>query len=558
MNHVDTLFATITGAAESSGLADDGPAPVRIGIVGGGPTSVYTLLHLIRSQVPLQITIYEREGSAGPGMPYREGTNDAIMLSNIDSREVPPVTRTLVGFLRSLDSEQLRAYEVTRSEIDESTFYPRLVLGAFYTAELAEVVARGRSSGHSIEIATRHHVADIAPGPDGTIVTARTTEGLEHRLHDHVVIATGHDWPDQVMSNGVALRSPWPAHSLRPLARQRVAILGSSLSAIDVVVTLATAAGAFVEEGEGLVWEPEGDAQEMDVTLLSRKGLLPEADWYYPLPLPELEHMTPEAVAKEAKAGQSGLLTRIFALLAAEMKAADPAYAARVSLAEVEGFAERHFAERLASDPWDWARANLAEAAANRRSETIVQWRRVLVTAHEVLEEVTPRLSDADLERFHKHLKPVFTDGYASVPHRSIKRLLALHDAGRLHLERVGSETLPEADGHAVRFDLESGPLIVDAVVDARGQRATTLEQLGFRSLTRATQSDAFPPSEGYNVPLAAEQPGSVQCLALPVLLRSRPFVQGLVNAADMGEHAAAEILSHLPAAAESPARQTA
>jgi hypothetical protein len=53
----------------------------RIGIVGK-PTEVYTLSYLTKCPTPVSICIFEREAIAGPVMPYREGLNEAVMLSN--------------------------------------------------------------------------------------------------------------------------------------------------------------------------------------------------------------------------------------------------------------------------------------------------------------------------------------------------------------------------------------------------------------------------------------------------------------------------------------------
>ena len=173
-------------------------------------------------------------------------------------------------------------------------------------------------------------------------------------------------------------------------------------------------------------------------------------------------------------------------------------------------------------------------------------WRVALLTAHEVFEDLIPHFDEADLERFHNSLKPIFTDGYASVPHRSIRRLLALHDAGRLELVRIASELdVSESGG---RTEVRSGneALTFDGVVDARGQRPMRLTDLGFRSLSRSVRPGWE--KGGYSLRVEGVEKGTVQCLALPVLLRRRPFIQGLVNAAEMGETAAEAILAELPA----------
>ena len=79
----------------------------RICIIGSGPTGIFTLQHLIRSAIPLAITIYEAEMLAGKGTPYLPGANDPVMLSNIPSIEIPPLSASLVDWLSSQDDKYL-------------------------------------------------------------------------------------------------------------------------------------------------------------------------------------------------------------------------------------------------------------------------------------------------------------------------------------------------------------------------------------------------------------------------------------------------------------------
>jgi uncharacterized NAD(P)/FAD-binding protein YdhS len=522
------------------------PGHLSVAIIGGGPTSVYLLSALSRSPRRLDITVFEREAAVGPGMPFREGMNEAMMLANVASRELPPVTRTLSGFLRDCDDAELADLGVARDAIDDEAFHPRLVLGAYFVAEVAAVVARLRGLGHRIEMRTRTRVADIAPAPGGIRVTWRGMQGTGSADFDHAVIATGHDWPDQRLPNGVQLLSPWPASKLRRLSG-RIGILGSSLTAIDVAVAIAARHGRFVTEGRRMVYTPGPGEPPFELVMMSRKGLLPEADWFYPIPTPPLPTLTGAAVEAEVARGPDGLLDRAFALFSADMAALDPDYATRVGVDAVEGYAERHFATRLATDPWDWARADLAEAARNRRRRHTVQWRYGLLAAHEVLEEVTPHLTEADLDRFRRHLVPVFVDIYASVPHRSIRRLLALRDAGLLRLTALGGDPRIEPAGREVRVRHAAGDETVAALVDARGQQPTSVSDLGFPSLARR---GAVRPMRGDDcvLPLTTPTPGTLHCLSLPVLLKRRPFVQGLVNVHALAEATAQTILDAAPA----------
>ncbi len=111
----------------------------RIAIVGSGPTGLYTLPHLLAAARPLDVTILESQAQAGWGMPYSPEINGRAMLANIASVEIPPLTETLVGWLGQSEPELARL-GVMRAAIDERTFYPRVVLGEYFRAQLARLL----------------------------------------------------------------------------------------------------------------------------------------------------------------------------------------------------------------------------------------------------------------------------------------------------------------------------------------------------------------------------------------------------------------------------------
>src|SRR5690606_12603911 len=175
---------------------------------------------------------------------------------------------------------------------------------------------------------------------------------------------------------------------------------------------------------------PATDAFHM--TMMSRKGLLPEADFYAPLPYEPLAICTEEAITRLVASQDDQLLDAAFELFKAELAAADPAYAAGIGLQglDLEGFCEAYFARRAATGPFEWAEANLAEAKRHYAARHTVAWRYAILRMHETLALLAPHLDAADYRRFVRHFKPVFVDDYATVPHKSIRRLIALHRAG--------------------------------------------------------------------------------------------------------------------------------
>jgi uncharacterized NAD(P)/FAD-binding protein YdhS len=53
--------------------------------------------------------------------------------------------------------------------------------------------------------------------------------------------------------------------------------------------------------------------------------------------------------------------------------------------------------------------------------------------------EIVPHLNEKDSERFKMGLARVFIDNYAAIPPQSIRRLLALREAGILSILTLGN-----------------------------------------------------------------------------------------------------------------------
>ena len=415
----------------------------KIAIIGSGPTGLYTLKGLAGAERPLSITIFEREADAGKGTPYHPHINDQAMLANIASLELPPICETLVAWLRRQPDEELQRLNVPRARIDEREFYPRVVLGEFLQSQFRQVIETARQKGHVIDVKPRHRVVDIKLQAADIQLTVAMPDGeRKDYAFDHVVMATGHNWPETTEIKPGYFVSPWPAAPLKKIAACSVGILGTSLSAIDALITVATAHGAFYLDPTGVLQYRGSDGSErFHAALMSRKGLLPEADFYFDYPYAPLQFCTDDAVAALLARGSVNLLDELFALFKRELAACDPEYAAQIGLAllEVDTFAPAYFAAREASDPFVWAASNLAEAEQNKANRHTVPWRYAILRMHEVIARAIPHLDEDDLARFHKRFKAIFVDDYATVPHQSIQRLLALRRAGKLDIVALGN-----------------------------------------------------------------------------------------------------------------------
>lgn len=475
------------------------------------------------------------------------------MLSNIASVEIPPVIDTLADWLAARSGAELDALDINRALLDERTFVPRITLGRYFENQFAAMVAQAQAAGVAIEVRTGCQIVDAANRREGVELTvasplsSRTTKAV----FDHVVLATGHQWPSRQQVRPGYFLSPWPASTLAALPATGIGIRGSSLTAIDTAVALAGSHGAFIRQGDRLVYEPAPNTSDFHITMMSRKGILPEADFYFPLPHAPLDICTPEAVSALVEQAPTGLMDAVFDLFRRELIHLDPGYAAETGLADatLEGFGEAYFAQRVGTDPFVWAAADLEEARANHAAEITVAWRDAILRMHEIVAAIVPHLDAVQFERFNRVFKPIFVDVYAGVPHESIERMLALHAARKLEVLALGDDhSIDTRRLHGgARVTLGGQPRDFPIFIEATGQRALSAIQFPFLSLLEQgivrdeVANDAPDVVRGIAVdglfrPVDATLPlDRLFCLSLPFLMGRHPFAQGITSSHEMG-----------------------
>lgn len=548
----------------------------NIAVIGAGPTGIYTLKRLLESDVSLSITIYEANADPGKGTPYHPRANDPAMLANIASIELPPVRESLTDWLRRKTPAELTMLGIQSQGIGEREFYPRIVLGEYFQAQFQALVMSAAERGHVVHVKPNHRVIDVELGEHDITVKVKTAVNEEvQQAFDHVVMATGHDWPEKTETKPGFFISPWPARNLDTIGDVSVGVLGTSLSGIDAVVSVATSHGAFMLDDEEQLQYFTGAEPNFHITMMSRKGLLPEADFYCTIPYVPLTIFTDASVDHLIETAGDRLLDKLFDLFRAQLFADDPEYAERIGLGmlSVETIADAYFSDRERYDPFTWASLNLGEAKANKASKTTVAWRYSILRMHEVLLRAVPRLQKDDLKRFHRYFKTMFVDDYATVPHQSIERLLALHRAGRLSVRKLGSDYELEREGVDRGAVVRVGETAYwfDAFIDATGQHAVSAWDVPFPTLIRQGVVREALTQEASSV-LAAKQDTAVvatggidldsqfrprfdkplshnlYCVSIPFLLHKLPFVQGITSAEQLGNTVASAIIDEIAA----------
>ncbi|MET0362451.1 MAG: FAD-dependent oxidoreductase, partial [Sphingobium sp.] len=167
----------------------------------------------------------------------------------------------------------------------------------------------------------------------------------------------------------------------------------------------------------------------------------------------------------------------------------------------------------------------------------------------EVLETLVPHLDDTEFERFSRLFTPVFVDDYATVPHESVMRMLALHRAGKLDVVAIGEDYRVDSHGPQSGADLitDGHRKHFPVFIEAMGQRALSARDFPFPSLRRqGVIHDVAPessdgPTRGIAIddefhPISDDIPEDrLFCLSLPFLMGRHPFIQGITSAHDMG-----------------------
>jgi uncharacterized NAD(P)/FAD-binding protein YdhS len=505
---------------------------LSVAIVGTGPMGIYTLAGLLDTSESLEITLFERGDTAGIGLPYSPEAASRLMLANIASIEIPPLRQSYLAWLEAQPPEVLRSFRIEEA-IDERSFTPRLLLGLYFRDAFTDLVRRARLKGHRVTVREGCAVTDIGLASGRILVT--TESGQYPEAFDRLVLATGHSF-QQTDTASRYFPNPYSGLIAAEIPAASVGIMGTSLSGIDAALAVAMQHGQLVGRGEALRYVPQNTG--LQITLMSRNGLLPEADFYCPLPYEPLCVMTEAAL--EACKASSRPLDAVFDLFRGEITEADPAYAARIGLAHltVDSFAEAYFAERLAADPFRWAEQNLREVEANKAAKRTLAWRYAILRMHEAVEALVPEFSDIERDRFAAGLKRVFIDNYAAVPPESIRRLLALREAGVLKLTALGEDYALEIGAVETRITAKGEGLRFDVFIDARGQKPLESADLPFASLRDLLlEAGQALPEVDQDYALAAPEAlaGRIFLGAIPYLMHDRPFVQGIAACAEIG-----------------------
>ncbi|MBT8361931.1 MAG: FAD/NAD(P)-binding protein, partial [Deltaproteobacteria bacterium] len=410
----------------------------------------------------------------GPGLPHNDQYVLPFHITNMYAKDMSVrwgkpgdfqdwVKRNRES-LQTRHPELITVFASTDSQPPQYRHYPRAVMGEYLKSQFEAGVEAARNLGMSVELYPNCEVTDLFEH-DGHInlqVRGNLNTPSSFCYAEGVLLATGHWFESQETEN--YFPSPWPASELLigiPAA-ETVGVIGSSLSAIEVALTL-TSDGHFVRQPSGtLSYLPSGSPRKL--VLYSRNGLLPR-------------------VRGQSGPRQNRYLTcnRIRQLIE------DTPY--QLTLSVIFELLDRELSAAYGY-PFDWQQLrrptgdaaqileqDIHNAQRGDGSDGELVWQTILVQIFPVVRDLYLNLTLDERKRFDRHFTTLFFMHAATQPVINAEKLLALLQAGIVSIVKLGNDYHFERDDATGEYKFTykdpEGNTRCDAyhyVVNARGQ----------------------------------------------------------------------------------------
>jgi hypothetical protein len=467
---------------------------MRLAIIGGGPSALL-LFKAFCEENPAGcvVEIFERGQRLGAGMPYSHFGANVEHVTNVSGNEIPQLVTPLVDWIKAQSAETLKPYRLDPKQLHDFKVIPRLLFGDYLAAQFDQLIAAAQNSGMATSIHLQTRVVDIEESPQSEGFILELADG-QRREFDVVVVCTGHVWKKQLEGTHAGyFDSPYPPQKLARRFNHRIAVRGTSLTAIDAVRTLALQHGAFVKtERHQLAYRLRADCPDFKIVLHSREGFLPGIRFHLDDPQLSKKSLLSESILRQHRDTNDGYVSLDY-LFEEDFKAmfreAEPVFYALIKEMQLEEFVAAMLREREHTEPFAFFKQEYAEALRSIRREESIYWKEKLAILSFALNYPAKYFSAEDRLRLQKALMPLISLVIAFVPQGSCEQLIALHDAGILSLQEVGQENQiePQPAGgiiyHYGEGDHEQS-VAFDTFIDCVGQKPLAFEEFPFPSLT--------------------------------------------------------------------------
>lgn len=439
------------------------------------------------------IEIFERKQTLGSGMPYSKDGALEEHITNVSGNEIPELESSVREWIADRDHTELGVYGLKKGKFNDFKVLPRLLFGSYLGDQFAQLINRARNSGKQIYIHLNTEVADIIDQPQSGLVSVATKDGKVHQF-DKVMICSGHLWPKRLEGNFPGCYdAPYPPAKIAISAPHQVAIRGSSLTAIDAVRTLARSNGNFAKGNDGkLKYQLDPQSQGFRITMHSRNGLLPAVRL----------HLADSHLAKDSVLSAEEIATvrdqnngfvpldyiykRNFL---DRLEESHPIFHALIKHLPMEKFVRMMMERRENAPAFELLRAEMAEARISIENQEPVYWKEMLAVLSFAMNYPAKYFSAEDMARLRTSLMPLISVVIAFAPQGSVGELLALHEAGLLDIQSVGTESEIEPSpqgGITYHWTDEMGNRTskrYQTFIDCIGQPHLQIEDLPYKSL---------------------------------------------------------------------------
>tara|TARA_R100001369_G_scaffold36196_1_gene61537 strand:- start:33660 stop:35471 length:1812 start_codon:yes stop_codon:yes gene_type:complete len=479
----------------------------QLAIIGSGATAIYLLKHINDHYKELksffqEISIFEKGVHMGMGMPYNPETTDIYNLANISSEEIPELPSTFGNWLREQQPEMLASWNIKQLPIDDAEVYSRISLGAYFHAQYTILITQLTGKGvivHQI----KEEVSDVLLDDKKEQVGVKT-EKHDIRNFNKVVIATGHHWFEEDNTKIGYYSSPWPIHKLLPKSGEYynypIGTLGASLSAFDVVTSLAHRHGSFTEKGNELSYKLKPEAKGFKLVMHSSEGWLPHLQYEQEFPMREIyRHASREEML--SLIDEDGFL-RIHtyfekickpALISSFKKDDMPKILQKL---EYDNMSFKDFIQIMSdeheySNSFEGMRKERLEARESVSNNKPIYWKETLDDLMYCLNFHAELLPAEDHLFFRREVMSFLMNVIAALPLSSANILLALYDAGCIDLVAGNVEVLEDGgkkNSTLIQVEKEDGEketFNYKMFVNCAGQKNIELDQFPFSSLIK-------------------------------------------------------------------------
>lgn len=466
-------------------------AKKKIAIIGGGPSGLFMYKRLTEADQPdYEITIFERKDYLGAGMPYSAEGANVEHITNVSDNEIPVIYNSIEDWVKIAPKAILKKFDINEEKFNEYKVLPRLFFGEYLSAQFNLLKKAAVKKGIKTKVHLNCVVEDVVDFPKENKI-AVCIKNKNKAYFDRVIICIGHNWPKKYEGKiPNYFDSPYPPKKIALKLNHSVGIMGSSLTAIDALRTLARKNGNFTDSEDGTYsYHPE--SKGFKIVMHSRSGLLPAIRFHL-----EDSHLGKDGTLSKAEIQKSitlhgGFLPLdfVFEKNFKEMFIEkDPVFYKKIKNMKLEEFVEAMMNYREKMEPFDLFKKEYEEAEKSIEKRKSIYWKEALAILSFAMNYPAKYLSAEDMERLQKVLMPLISIVIAFVPQSSCRELLALHEAGVLSIVAVGddAEVKPLETGGAdyhYKVDGKKVTMHFDTFIDCIGQPHLSYNDFPFKSL---------------------------------------------------------------------------